>query len=105
MDILRVDLLLGLAGLLLGLAGHLLLLVASDGTDNVVDLAGHLVLGALSVALGLGGLDLGLAFSVLLLASGLPVFGSENVSDGLLDGTSDRVVVSVGCKNRSGRAS
>lgn len=91
---LRVEVLLSLASLLLGLAGELLLFVASDGTDNVVNLAGDLVLGTLDVALSFGGLDLGLALGVLLLAGGLPVFGTENVSDGLLHGTSDRVVVS-----------
>jgi len=92
---LRVDVLLGLALLLLSLAGHLLVLVAGDGADNVVNLARDLVLGTLGVALGLGGLDLGLALSVLLLTGRLPVSGAEDVADGLLDGTSDRVVVSM----------
>ena len=92
---LGVDLLLGLAGLLLSLAGHLLGLVAGDGADNVVNLARDLVLGALGVALGLGGLDLGLTLGVLLLAGLLPVGRAEGVADGLLDGTSDRVVVTM----------
>lgn len=88
-------LLLGLAGLLLGLALHLLALVTSDGADNVVDLARDLVLGALGVLLGLGGLDLALTLGVLLLAGLLPLGRTESVTDGLLDGTGDRVVVTV----------
>lgn len=91
---LLVELLLGLARLLLGLSGHLLRLVAFDGADDVVELAGDLVLGTFSVALGLGGLDFGLALSVLLLTGLLPVDGAGDVADGLLDGTGDRVVVS-----------
>lgn len=92
---LGVDLLLGLASLLAGLALHLLGLVAGDRANDVVDLARDLVLGALGVALGLGGLDLSLALGVLLLASLLPLGGAGGVADGLLDGTSDRVVVAT----------
>lgn len=92
---LGVDLLLALTLLLLGLAGELLLLVAGDGTNNVVDLAGDLVLGALGVTLSLSGLELSLTLSVLLLTSLLPVGGAGDVADGLLDGTGDGVVVTV----------
>lgn len=90
----------GLTLLLPGLTGKLLLLVASDGANDVVDLTRDLVLGALGVTLSLGGLVLGLALGVLLLTGLLPFGGAGDVADGLLDGTGDGVVVTVCCDTR-----
>ena len=70
-------------------------LVTSDSTDDRILLALDTLLGALDVLLALGGLDLGLALGMLLLAGLLPLGGAGDVANGLLDGTSDRVVVAA----------
>ena len=61
----------------------LLLLVALDSADDVVNLPSDAIRGPLCVALGLRGLVLGLALGVLLLARLLPGLSTGEVADSL----------------------
>jgi hypothetical protein len=74
------------------LTRRLLLLVASDGTRNSVELPLDAVGDTLNIALGLSSGDLGLALSVLLFAALGPGGSASRVSDGLDDGALNRVI-------------
>jgi len=81
-----VQLLLSLALVVLDVARGLLRLVASDGADDGILLAGKAVDTALYVRLALSGLDLSLAGDVLLAARVDPGLRACDVADGLDDG-------------------
>ena len=75
------------------LTRHLLLAIASDGTDDGVDLTTDAVGRALDVLLRLGGVVLGLALRVLVTAGLGPGGGAGEVTDRLDDGALERVVL------------
>lgn len=79
-----------------GRTGHLLLAVASDCTNDGVDLAADAVGGALDVLLCLSGVVLCLALGMLVLAGLGPGGGAGEVADGLDDGALQGVELASG---------